>query len=408
MRLVDPRPLRPYIGHMPDRLLIIGCRIVTPFAEIDRGVILLDGEKIAAVLPEGEAGKLPEAPRLDAEGRLAVPGLIDLHVQGAGGFDVLDGSAEAMEGIARACARFGVTGFLATTVFRPGRPNPHLTAAAASCRPDRRPADGADALGIHLEGPFLAPEKRGMIQPDCLGPARERTLTEALRLCGGFLAMMTVAPELPGCLPLIRRLAGQGIVASFGHSQADYDQTLAGMEAGIRHATHLFNAMAPIHHRAPGPVPALLERQELTAQVIADGVHLHPAMLRLAAGWLGAGRLALITDGMQAMGLPEGRYLYNGLPYEVRDGTARYQDGTLIGTALGLNQLVRRFQQFTGCPLTMAVRAASFNPACVLGIQRRTGSLEAGKAADLALLNPDFTVYRVWKRGRPLGAEPDK
>jgi N-acetylglucosamine-6-phosphate deacetylase len=393
---------------MPERLRITGCRIITPFVEIDRGDILLDGEKIAAVLPEGAAGELPEASRLDAEGRLAVPGLIDLHVQGAGGFDVLDGSAKAMEGIARACARFGVTGFLATTVFRPGRPNPHLPAAAASCRPDRRLVDGADALGIHLEGPFLAPEKRGMIQPDCLGPAREQTLTEALRLCGGFLAMMTVAPELPGCLPLIRRLAGQGIVASFGHSLADYEQTLAGLEAGIRHATHLFNAMAPIHHRAPGPVPPLLERQELTAQVIADGVHLHPAMLRLLATALGAGRLALITDGMQAMGLPEGRYVYNGQPYEVRDGTARYLDGTLIGTALGLNQLVRRFQTFTGCPLTTAVRAATFNPACVLGIQRRTGSLEAGKAADLALLEPDFTIYRAWKRGHPLVAEPDK
>lgn len=393
---------------MAERLRIRGCRIVTPFVEMGRGEILLEGERIAAVLPEGAAAELPEAPRLEADGRLAVPGLIDLHVQGAGGFDVLDGTTAALEGIARACARHGVTGFLATTVFRPGKPNPHLPVAAGFCRLGRRSADGAEALGIHLEGPFLAADKRGMIQPDCLGPALEPTLTEILRLCGGFLAMMTAAPELPGCLPLIRRLAAQGVVVSFGHSQASYEQTLAGLEAGIRHATHLFNAMAPFHHRAPGPVPALLECQQLTAQVIADGVHMHPAALRLAAAALGPERLVLITDGMQAMGLPEGHYVYNGLPYESRDGTARYPDGTLIGTALGLNQLVRRFQEFTGCPLTTAVRAASFTPACVLGIQRRSGSLEAGKEADLALLNPDFSVWRTWKRGRLVFAGSDR
>jgi N-acetylglucosamine-6-phosphate deacetylase len=392
---------------MPERLRIGGCRIVTPFVEMARGEILLDGERIAAVLPEGAEAELPEAPRLDAEGRLAVPGLIDLHVQGAGGFDVLDGSTEALEGIARACARHGVTGFLATTVFRPGKPNPHLPAAAAFCRFGRRPTDGAEALGIHIEGPFLAPEKRGMIRPDCLGPASAETLTQVLRLCGGSLAMITIAPELPGCLPLIRSLAAQGIVASFGHSQADYEQTLAGLEAGIRHATHIFNAMPPLHHRAPGPIPALLERRELTAQVIADGVHLHPATLRLLAAALGQERLVLITDGMQAMGLPDGRYFYNGQPYEARDGVARYPDGTLIGTALGLNRLVHRFQAFTGCALMTAVRAASFNPACVLGIQRRTGSLEAGKAADVVLLNPDFTVWRTWKRGRLVYTGPD-
>ena len=338
---------------------------------------------------------------------MAVPGLIDVHVQGAGGFDVLDGSFQALKGIAAACARHGVTGFLATTVYRPGRPNPHLSAAAAFCRRSGRRSGGADALGIHLEGPFLAPEKRGMIQPDCLGPAQESTLTEILRLCGGALAMMTVAPELPGCLALIRRLTAQGVVASFGHSQAGYEQTQEGVKAGIRHATHLFNAMASFHHRAPGPLPALLECPQLTAQLIADGVHVHPAALRLLAALFGPDRLVLITDGMQAMGLPEGRHFYNGLPYESRGGTARYEDGTLIGTALGLNQLVGRFQDFTGLPLAAAVRAASYTPACVLGIQRRTGSLEAGKDADLVLLNPDFSVWKTWKRGRLVFPGPE-
>jgi N-acetylglucosamine-6-phosphate deacetylase len=255
-------------------------------------------------------------------------------------------------------------------------------------------------LGLHLEGPFIAPERKGMIQPDCLGPVREQTLTELLRLCGGELRMLTIAPELPGALAMIRRLSAQGVVASFGHSAADYVQTAAGLKAGMRHATHLFNAMPPLHHRAPGPVPALLERREVTLQVIPDGVHLHPAILRLLAGLVGPERVVLITDGLQAMGLEDGAYTYNRQPIVVSGGTARALDGTLVGTTLGMNRLIQRYHGFAGCPLAQAVRAASFNPACVLGIQRRTGSLESGKSADLALLNPDFTVWKTWKRGR--------
>jgi N-acetylglucosamine-6-phosphate deacetylase len=255
-------------------------------------------------------------------------------------------------------------------------------------------------LGLHLEGPFIAPEKRGMIQPDCIGAVREETLTELLRLCGGALRMLTIAPELPGALALIRRLSAQGIVTSFGHSAADYVQTTAGLKAGIRHATHLFNAMSPLHHREPGPLPALLDNRGVSLQVIPDGVHLHPAILRLLAGLVGAERVVLITDGLQAMGLEDGDYTYNRQPIVVSGGTARSRDGTLVGTTLGMNRLLQRYQGFTGCPLAQAVRAASYNPACVLGLQRRIGSLENGKSADLALLNPDFTVWKTWKRGR--------
>ena len=202
--------------------------------------------------------------------------------------------------------------------------------------------------------------------------------------------MLTIAPELPGALELIRRLSAQGIVASFGHSAADYVQTAAGLKAGLRHATHLFNAMSPLHHREPGPVPALLERREVTLQVIADGVHLHPAILRLLAGLVGPERVVLITDGLQALGLEDGSYTYNRQPIVVSGGTARSLDGTLVGTTLGMNRLIQRYQSFTGCALAAAVRAASFNPACVLGIQNRTGSLESGKSADLAAAQSRF------------------
>jgi N-acetylglucosamine-6-phosphate deacetylase len=386
----------------PSRLRITGCRLITPFLDLPEGELLLEEDRIlsAGARDGGSSGRSPHETVLEAEGRLAVPGLIDLHLQGAGGSDVLDGTPEAMRTIARSCARHGVTGFLATTVFRPGGDNRHLPVAAAACRPAGFVEEGADVLGLHLEGPFIAPEKRGMIQPDCIGPVREETLTELLRLCGGALRMLTIAPELPGALALIRRLSAQGIVTSFGHSAADYVQTAAGLKAGIRHATHLFNAMPPLHHREPGPLPALLEGRGVTLQIIPDGVHLHPAILRLLASLVGPERVVLITDGLQAMGLEDGDYTYNRQPIVVSGGTARSLDGKLVGTTLGMNRLIQRYQGFAGCPLAQAVRAASFNPACVLGIQKRTGSLESGKSADLALLNPDFTVWKTWKRGR--------
>jgi N-acetylglucosamine-6-phosphate deacetylase len=382
-----------------NRLLIHDCRLVTPEEELEGQEILVGEGRILAFGPAGRIRRFSE--RLEAEGRRAAPGLIDVHVQGAGGADVLDGSLAALEAISRTCARFGVTGFLATTVYRPGADNGHLAAAAAACGTE---LGGAELLGIHLEGPFIAPGKRGMIQPDSLAPVEGETLRGILELTGGCLRMMTLAPELPGCLELIAELRASGVVASFGHSEADYEQTRAGIEAGIRHATHLFNAMRGIHHRDPGPIPALLEAAGLTAQLIADGVHIHPAVLRMALHALGPDRAVLITDGMQAMGLPEGRYLYRGLPYESRGGTARYTDGTLVGTTLGLSQLVGRCCRLGGLPAARGLRAASLNAARLLGLEDRVGALEPGRVADLVLLDADFSAWRTFKAGRCIHA----
>jgi len=239
-----------------------------------------------------------------------------------------------------------------------------------------------------------------MIRPDCLTGVDEAVLDRILVATGDSLRMMTVAPELEGALPLIRRLAGLGVVPSFGHSLAGYEQALEGIEAGIRHVTHLFNAMAPMHHRDPGPLPALFESPGVSAQIIPDGVHVHPAVLCLAARELGPQRLVLISDGMQAMGLPEGGYLYNGLHYESKGGTARYLDGTLIGTSLGMSELLRRFVSLTGCSPAAVVQAASCNPARVLGLEGSKGSLEEGKDADLVLLAADFSVEMTFRAGR--------
>jgi N-acetylglucosamine-6-phosphate deacetylase len=263
-----------------------------------------------------------------------------------------------------------------------------------------RDLGGANLLGIHLEGPFIAANKKGMIQPRCIcGPSME-VLDKILDITGGKLAMMTVAPELEGGLETIRRLADSNIVASFAHSEADYEQTLAGIEAGISHTTHLFNAMSGFHHRSPGPLVAIFENENVTAQLIADGVHLHPSVLKFAFEILGPERIVLITDGMQAMGLPDGQYIYNGVEYESRDGAARYKDGTLIGTALGLSELVKRLISFTGCGLDIAVRTVTENPAKVLGLADSKGSIAIGKDGDLVLLDEDLSVQTTIVGGK--------
>jgi N-acetylglucosamine-6-phosphate deacetylase len=378
-----------------EKTLIAAGTIITPFEQLEERDILIGEGRIQRIDRPGTIRDVER--RIDARDKLVAPGFIDVHVQGADGADVQDATTEALERIALTCARFGVTGFLATTVYRPGGENGHLRVASAACSPTLK---GAELLGIHLEGPFIAKGKRGMIQEDCLSAVDGAVLGRIRRLCSGRLRMMTIAPELPGALELIPALQAGGVVCSFGHSQADYEQTAAGIRAGIRHVTHLYNAMTAMHHRDPGPIPALLEAEAVSAQIIADGVHIHPAVLRMALQALGETRPVLITDATQAMGLPDGRYLYNGLEYESRNGTARYLDGTLIGTSLGMSQLVARCLRHGVCGLRQAVRAASYNPACVLGLEGSKGSLEQGKDADLVILDRDLSVQMTYRSGR--------
>ncbi len=260
-------------------------------------------------------------------------------------------------------------------------------------------------MGIHLEGPFLSPSKRGMIQPQAICRPSGAVLNEILDKSRGMLRMMTVAPELEGALDIIRALRVHGVVASFGHSAASCRETRRGMEAGISHVTHLFNAMNPLHHRSPGPILAILESRA-TAQIISDGVHIDPGIVRLAASLLGKKRCVLISDSVRALGLGEGVYEYEGRQFECKNGVCRYVDGTLIGTALGLNQLGKRFLGFTAWPRQALARVASSNPARVLSLTGRKGSIAVGKDADLVLLNRDLSVWKTLVGGRVVYESP--
>ncbi len=373
---------------MSQELLITNCRLFDAPADKQTISILIENGTIAQISQTGSSAGCDNT--LDAQGRLIAPGFIDVHIQGAGGADILDASTEALKAISQTCACFGTTSFLATTVFKPNQKNQHLTLAAEHVG---RNLGGANLLGIHLEGPFISPQKKGMILPKCICPPSLQLLDEIRDITNGHLKIMTIAPELPGSLRIIQRLADSNIVASFGHSSATYEQTLAGFNAGISHVTHLFNAMPPLHHRAPGPLVAIFQTKHITAQLITDGVHIHPSVLRFAFETLGPNRIIPITDGMQALGLADGKFIYNGVEYESKEGTARYKDGTLIGTALGLSQLLQKLMTFTDCPLDLAIKTVTRNPAGLLGLEEKKGTIASGKDADLILLDHDRSVH---------------
>lgn len=380
---------------MSKNLLITNCKLFSSLEDKKTISILIEDGKITQI------GKIRKDSVydfiIDAEGRVVTPGFIEVHIQGAGGADALDGTVEALEAISQTCARFGTTSFLATTVFKPDGDNRHLKVAAENVGSE---LGGANLLGIHIEGPFISMKKKGMILPECICTPSPAVFDEIRNSVKDTLKIMTIAPELDRNLDIIRSLVDSGIVASFGHSNASYEETWKGIDAGISHVTHLFNAMPSIHHRAPGPLLAIFESDELSVQIISDGVHIHPPVVKFAFELIGGERLITITDGMQAMGLPDGTYIYNGIEYESKNGTARYHDGTLIGTSLGLSQMILSFMEFTDCSLDVAVKTVTENPARLLGINDQKGTIDIGKDADLVILDHDYSVWSTIVGGK--------
>jgi N-acetylglucosamine-6-phosphate deacetylase len=378
----------------PKSLLLKNCRLFNTKADKKTDILIKKGkiEKISEVKKISNKDII-----LNIEGRTVVPGFIDIHIQGAGGADVLDGTEESLQTISQTCTRFGTTSFLATTVYQTNKENYHLKITSKNVGRD---LGGANLLGIHLEGPFISIKKKGMISPLCITEPSLFIFNNIMEITKNTLRIMTIAPELNGNLNIIKKLKNSRVIASLGHSNCSYKEALLGIDAGISHVTHLFNAMPQLHHREPGPLLAIFESKNLSVQIISDGIHLHPGVLRLAFNLIGGERCILITDGMQAMGLPDGKYIYNGVEYESRDGTARYHDGTLIGTSLGLNQLVQRLKQFTNCTLNFAIKTVTENPARLLGIERNKGSIKIGKDADIVVLDDDFSVWATIVGGK--------
>jgi N-acetylglucosamine-6-phosphate deacetylase len=357
--------------------------VVGPSGGLREAVVAIEGARISEVELGGPG---------DGETIIA-PGFIDLQVNGFGGHDAIDGP-EAIAAIAELLPRTGVTGFLPTLISRPLPEGAAFVAAAAG----GLGTGAARVLGAHLEGPFLSRERRGAHDIRCLQlPALElvaRVLERPPR-------MMTLAPELEGGLEAVRALTCAGVVVSLGHSAASYDQAVAAVDAGARFATHLFNTMPPLHHRAPGLVGAVLDDRRITAGIVADGVHVHPSLVALAACAKGAGRLALTTDQVAAAGAPPGRYRLGGREVFREGDAVRLADGTLAGSTATMDILVTRAAAQFG--LQRALAMASRTPARVLGLSR-LGRVAAGFEADLVVLGRDLGVRRTIVAGRTVHA----
>jgi len=380
-----------------EEIVFIG-NIVLPDRILEGGLVVVEGEKIAGVFPKDKLRQSKGIGRHDYGGCYITPGLVDLHLHGAMGKDVMDGTLEGLGEIAAHQARCGVTGFVPTTL---AAPLSSVKNAVNGIRVAMMTPLPAEILAVHLEAPFLSLKKKGAQNPEFIRPIDAEALTAILEICGGLKTIITVAPEVGDNLSFIPALRDRGLLVSIGHSDAAYELAVRSFERGISHATHLYNAMSGFLPREPGVIGAVLDSEGVTVELIADGVHVHPAALRLAVRQKGVDRICLITDSVNSSGLGDGDFQVGGLDVAVRHGEARLKDGgALAGSVLTMNRAVANIIQWTGLPVNAAVRMASLNPAWVLGISEEVGSIEVGKLANMAVFDRDFNVIGTVLRGR--------
>ncbi|MET9372647.1 N-acetylglucosamine-6-phosphate deacetylase [Streptomyces sp. NPDC003035] len=372
---------------MADRTVLAGARVVLPTGIVENGRVIVEGGRIVGSSPA-------DAPSLDLSGHWVVPGFVDMHNHGGGGASFTSGTVEDILTGVHTHRLHGTTTVVASFVTG------DLDFLSARAGLLSELAEQGEIAGIHFEGPFISPCRKGAHDETLLrdpDPADVRKLVDAAR---GQARMVTLATELPGGIDSVRLLAEHGVIAAIGHTDATYEQTVEAIEAGATVATHLYNAMPGLGHRAPGPIAALLEDERVTVELINDGTHLHPASLELAFHHAGPRRVAFITDAMDAAGFGDGHYALGSLAVEVKDGVARLvEGGSIAGSTLTLDRAFKRAATIDELPVESVVQAISANPARLLGIDDRVGSLEPGKDADLVVLDANFDVKGVMRKG---------
>ncbi|MBK7599686.1 MAG: N-acetylglucosamine-6-phosphate deacetylase [Acidobacteria bacterium] len=386
---------------MFERLAIVGGKIVTPQSIIENGTILCEDGEISFVGPSSEAEPEPGSSIIEAKGRYILPGFIDTHFHGSGGDDVMANGAAGIRRISRTLLKFGTTGFLATTIAaRHEELMKSVEETLDARKQDNGSPEAAEILGMHIEGPYINIKFKGA-QPDWgIRDPNFEECRELIEMASGMIKIMTLAPEVPGGLELIRMLSGAGIHPSLGHSDADYDTALEAIEAGATRATHLFNAMSGVHHRKPGLAAACLNEPGIQAELICDGVHVNPHMAKLAWKNKGAAGLTLITDATAAQGIGDGTYTLGDFQIKVRGPLCTLMDGvTIAGSVLTMNSAIRNAIDFTGMSLIDAAHTSSLAPAAACGVADRKGSLECGKDADIVILETDFSVSHTIRSG---------
>jgi N-acetylglucosamine-6-phosphate deacetylase len=373
--------------------LISGGRVATPDGVLDPGWLLVENGLLTAI-GAGEPPNRPGATVTDASGSWVVPGFVDIHCHGGGGAAFTSGDPAQVRRVVDSHTAHGTTTMLASLVTRPVPELVEQVAALADLVQEGLVA------GVHLEGPFLSAARCGAHDPGLLRPPDPVSVDALLAAGRGTIRMVTVAPELEGAVPAVKRLVDAGVIAAVGHTDALAEEVVPAVDAGATVATHLFNGMRPLHHREPGPIGALLDDERVTVELICDLVHLHPTVVRLAARHAGAGRTVLITDAIAAAAAGDGTYDIGGLKVDVTNGVPTLANGgSLAGSTLTMDAAFRNLVRSCGLGVLDAVAAASTRPAQLLGLGDVTGRLAAGFAADVVLLDDALSPVSVMRRG---------
>ncbi len=410
---------------------IYASRIFTPQEQLADSVILTENGRITAIGHRDEV-KIPSG-AIDyvAAGMTVVPGFVDVHIHGAGGHDVMEATPAALDCITSTVARYGTTSILATTVTASVdetcrslqgiaeyirahekreniEPNvePNVVPGVEPNNDQQNPAPAtpdlaAEILGIHLEGPFISKARRGVHPPDAIARPSVEILEKFRAASDGLIRIITIAPEIPGALDLIRYAVAHGIVAAIGHTDANFEQTQAAIQAGARHSVHFYNAMRPFSHRDPGVIGAILTEPDVTAEVIADGIHVAGPAIQVLLGTKGFDTVLLASDATAATGMPDGNFRLGNFEVIVKDGVCRNAEGKLAGSTLTLDRALRYIVAL-GVPLLDAVRMATILPARRISLAGKKGILAVGADADLVVLTPDLRVVGTMTRGAGL------
>ncbi|MGC4377782.1 N-acetylglucosamine-6-phosphate deacetylase [Fictibacillus sp. Mic-4] len=382
-------------------ILLLNGRIYAENDVFVNGYLIINEEKII------EIGKKPE--RLNVaeydviqlpEDSIVIPGMIDMHIHGAAGADTMDATTDALQTMAKVLPQEGTTSFLATTMTQEkGEIEKALQNAAKYINEHTAPGE-AEVIGIHLEGPFLSPKRAGAQPPGQIIHPDVELFKKWQSLSDNHIKLVTLAPEEEGGLELTSYLKETGVIASIGHSDATYEEVVQGIEAGITHATHLYNGMRGVHHREPGVLGGVLMHDEITSEIIADGIHSRPEMVKFAYRNKGSEKMVLITDAMRAKCMGNGSFTLGGQDVTVQGNEARLADGTLAGSILKMKDAAKNMMEFTGCDIRDVIQMTSVNPAKELGIYDRKGSLLSGKDADIVVLNQEMDVLYTFCRGK--------
>jgi N-acetylglucosamine-6-phosphate deacetylase len=395
-------------------LAFAAARLLTPTEAVEHPLVLVEQGRIFEISAQSSRDVPAGVSFFDFGDNVMAPGFVDLHIHGSAGCDVMDESAEALPAIEQLLARHGVTSYFPTTVTAPVdttlRALERLADAIEKRERDRKhqhehaPArkntdrkNRAIPLGIHLEGPFISHARRGVHPPENLLAPTLPLFDQFWQAARGRIRMMTIAPELDNAPEVIAEAARRGVCVSLGHSDADFEAAERGIAAGARHATHTFNAMRPLDHRSPGILGAVLTDRRITADIIADGIHLDPAIVKLFAKAKGPDQAVLITDAISATGMPDGRYRLGSFEVDVREGKC-LADGKLAGSVLTMDRAVRNLMRFAEWNMPQAIAAASRNPARVARLANK-GILAAGADADFVVLNQEGTISRTFVGG---------